>query len=272
MDLEDRYIAATPEGVSLSVVLAGLGSRFTAYLLDVLIQMVALIVFVLALGALLHNSGETGQLVAIGALYLFIAFDFIGYFVLFDMLWSGRSPGKRMTGLQVVRVDGGPVGFWSSVLRNVLRLVDIMPTGYLVGSILVLATPRNQRLGDLAGGTVVVRHRTAAVATMANRAWTDAGQWTAPVGGGHGWVPFSPAGPGVVPAELAHWDVSAVGPDDVMLAGMFLSNRFGYAPEARARLGIDLANRIWPRVAGAPTNLAPEQFLEAVVLVKSIRG
>ncbi len=272
MDLEDRYIAATPEGVSLSVVLAGLGSRFTAYLLDALFQGVALIVFALALGALVRNGGETSSLVASGAFALFAAVDLIGYFVVFDLLWSGRSPGKRITGLRVVRVGGGPVGFWSSILRNVLRLVDVLPSFYLVGSVLILATPRNQRLGDLDAGTVVVRQRTGAVTAMGARSWADPGQWTAPVGGGRGWVPTSPAGPGVVPAELAHWDVSAVGPNEVMLAGMFLSNRHGYAPEARARLGIDLANRIWPLVAGAPPTLAPEQFLEAVVLVKSIRG
>jgi hypothetical protein len=75
-----------------------------------------------------------------------------------------------------------------------------------------------------------------------------------------------------MPPELAHWDVSAVRQQEVVLATMFLSNRLGYAPQARAHLSVDLANRIWPLVAGAPANLNPEQFLEAVVLVKSLRG
>jgi hypothetical protein len=83
---------------------------------------------------------------------------------------------------------------------------------------------------------------------------------------------MSPIGPGILPPELAYWDVSAVKQADVMVIGMFLSNRYGYTPEARGRLAADLANGIWPLVAGAPTTLPCEQFLEAVVLVKSIRG
>jgi uncharacterized RDD family membrane protein YckC len=273
MALEDRYVTATPEGVSLSVVLAGLGSRFVAYFIDFLIQVALFVIFILALNVAHPTSSETGSLIESGAVSLFVFLDFIGYFVVCEMISSGRSIGKRANGLRVVRSDGGPVGFWSSTLRNIMRLIDMIPFPfYLVGSVLILATTRNQRLGDLAGGTVVIRDRTAAGSVLKGRPWSDSAQWVAPVGGSFGWVPVSPAGPGVLPPELAHWDVSAVKPNDVMVIGMFLSNRYGYTPEARVRLGINLANGIWPLVAGAPPTLAPEQFLEAVVLVKSIRG
>jgi uncharacterized RDD family membrane protein YckC len=273
VDLEDRYVSATPEGVSLSVVLAGLGSRFVAYLIDFLIQAAVFVAFILVLGLAVSGSGETSGLVATGATSLFAFIDFFGYFVVCDMFFSGRSIGKRATGLRVVRADGGPVGFWGSALRNILRLVDMIPFPlYLVGSVLILSTTRNQRLGDLGGGSVVIRERTAVDKILAGRAWSDTTQWISPVGGGTGWVPVSPAGPGVLPPELAHWDVSAVRPADIMVAGMFLSNRFGYTPEARHRLAVELANGIWPAVAGAPPTMAPEQFLEAVVLVKSVRG
>ncbi|MGO9027015.1 MAG: RDD family protein [Acidimicrobiales bacterium] len=273
MGLEDRYVTATPESVSLSIVLAGLGSRFAAFSLDFTIQVAALVAFLLTLSAFFVRGDETSSLVASGAVALFALLDFIGYFVVCEMLMSGRSIGKRAAGLRVVRADGGPVGFWASSLRNVLRLIDMLPIPfYLVGSVLILATSRNQRLGDLAGGTLVIRDRTAAGSVSAGRSWNDTGQWMAPVGGGSGWVPMSVAGPGALPHELAHWDVSGVPPADVMVAGMFLSNRYGYTLDARARLGTDLANRIWPGVAGAPLTLSPEQFLEAVVLVKSVRG
>jgi uncharacterized RDD family membrane protein YckC len=272
MALEDRHVTATPEGVSLNIVLAGLGSRCAAYAIDFLIQLVLYLVFALVLGYLIGGGGETSRLLADGALALFFFLDFFGYFVLFEMLWSGRSIGKRANGLRVVRIDGSAPGFWSSTLRNVLRLIDMIPFPvYLVGSVLVLSTTRNQRLGDLAGGTLVIRNRTAASTAMAGRAWNDAAQWTG-VSSGIGWVPASPYGPGVLPPELAHWDVSAITVADVTLVSMFLTNRGGYTPEARQRLGLDLARGLWPRVAGAHQNLGPEQFLEAVVLVKSIRG
>ncbi len=259
---------ATPEGVSLSVVIAGLGSRAAAYFIDFVIQVALFIVFTIALHLVVPGEDETSSLVAGGALALFALFDFFGYFVISEMLSSGRSIGKRANGLRVVRVDGRAAGFWSSLLRNVVRLVDMIPfPTYLIGSVLVLATTKNQRLGDLAGGTVVIRERTAA-ATLSAQPWAATGQWMAAPGGGDGWSLPS----GALPVELAHWDVSAVSPAEVMLIGAFLANRFGYTPEARARLGIQLANQIWSRVAGAPPNLHPEQFLEGVAMAKSARG
>jgi uncharacterized RDD family membrane protein YckC len=272
VDLEDRYVSATPEGVSLSVVLAGLGSRFVAYLIDFLIQIAVFILFVVAINFAVSGGDQTSELVVTGAITLFAFLDFIGYFVVCEMLTSGRSIGKRANGLRVVRGDGGPVGFWSSSLRNVMRLIDIIPfPTYLVGSVLILSTTRNQRLGDLAGGTVVVRERTAADRVLNTRGWNDTAQWSA--GGGYtSWAPPPPPGAGMLPPELAHWDVSAVGQADMVVAGMFLSRRFEYTPEARGRLAIELANGIWPLVAGAPPTMTPEQFLEAVVLVKSVCG
>ena len=273
MDLEDRYVSATPEGVSLSIVLAGLGSRFVAYLIDFLIQIAVFIIFIVAINAAFSGGDKTSELVISGAITLFAFLDFIGYFVVFEMLTSGRSIGKRANGLRVVRGDGGPVGFWSSALRNVIRLIDMIPfPSYLVGSVLILSTTRNQRLGDLAGGTVVVRERTAADRALSSRGWDDAAQWSAAGGGSTNWAPSPPWGTGLLPPELAHWDVSAVRQGDIVLAGMFLSRRFDYTPEARGRLAIELANSIWPLVAGAPSTMTPEQFLEAVVLVKSVRG
>ncbi len=266
-------MSATPEGVSLSVVLAGLGSRFVAYLIDFLIQISVFIAFVLILRAADSGGGETSKLVTSGAVALVAFLDLFGYFVVCEMLTSGRSIGKRAVGLRVVRADGGPVGFWASAIRNILRLIDMIPYPFsLVGSVLILVTTRHQRLGDLAGGTVVIRERTAADKLLGPRAWDDASQWTSSPGGGTGSVPTFPAGPGVLPPELVHWDVTAVRPADMMVAGMFLSNRSGYTPEARGKLAVDLANGIWPMVVGAPSNMGPEQFLEAVFLVKSVRG
>ena len=74
--------------------------------------------------------------------------------------------GKRAAGLRVVRVGGQPVGFWSSLLRNIARLIDMqLLFFYIVGSGLILSTNRNQRLGDLLANTLVVRDRIGAATT-----------------------------------------------------------------------------------------------------------
>ena len=84
-----------------------------------------------------------------------------GYDILFEVLSSGRTPGKRLNGLRVVRVGGFPIGFLASAIRNTLRLIDFLPSAYLVGCVAILVTEHNQRLGDLAAGTLVVRERKA---------------------------------------------------------------------------------------------------------------
>jgi uncharacterized RDD family membrane protein YckC len=272
MTLEDRYVTPTPEGVSLDTVLAGLGSRFAAFLLDFLIQAVFYVIVLVVVIVAFRGGGETSDLVAGGILVLVALLDFIGYFIICEMLWSGRSIGKRAAGTRVVQVSGTPVGFWSSMLRNVTRLVDMLPTPfYLVGSVLILSTSRNQRLGDLLGSTVVIRERQAAMALQRGMSFSDPGQWTAPGGLAPPWGPGYYGAP-VLPPELAYWDVSAVSEQELILVRTFLSNRFGYTPEARGKLALQLADRLWPLVAGPVTPPHPEQFLEAVLLVKSVRG
>lgn len=270
MDFEDRHVTVTPEGISLDVVLAGLGSRFVAFLLDFTLQVLALIGFIIVVVSAFHGSGTTTSgLVAGGAFSLFGLVDFIGYFIFCEMLFNGRSLGKRAAGLRVVRVGGQPVGFWSSLLRNVLRLIDMqLGFTYLVGSVLILSTSRNQRLGDLMAGTLVVREHVGAETTR-NRS-----PWTSPDGFGTlAWSPGSPvAGRSYLPPELAYWDVSAVPDAELALARTFLANRSGYTPDARVRLGCELAGRIWPLVAGPTGPMPAEWFLEAVLLVKSARS
>jgi uncharacterized membrane protein SpoIIM required for sporulation len=82
-----------------------------------------------------------------------------GYFVAFEALWDGQTPGKRVLGLRVVRNGGGGVDLGASAARNLVRFVDFLPFGYFVGMVSVIANARNQRLGDLVAGTIVVRER-----------------------------------------------------------------------------------------------------------------
>lgn len=273
MDFEDRHVTVTPEGISLDVVLAGLGSRFVAFALDFTLQVLAFVGFLLVVVSAFHGSvSTTSGLVAGGAFSLFVLVDFIGYFIFCEMLFNGRTLGKRAAGLRVVRVGGQPVGFWSSLLRNVLRLIDMqLGVTYLVGSVLILATDKNQRLGDLLANTLVVRERVGAATTWDRSSWTSPAGFTVPASG-PGERSSAGAHQVYLPPELTHWDVSAVPEAELALARTFLANRGGYTEEARLRLGHELAGRMWPLVAGPTGPLPPEWFLEAVLLVKSARA
>jgi uncharacterized RDD family membrane protein YckC len=264
VEIDDRFVAATPEGVSLEFVLAGLGSRFVAVLLDLVIQVVAIGIVVAVVLNTIGLSTSTRLYLSIGVISLSGFLLILGYFVLFESLNAGRSPGKAMTGLRVVLVTGGPVGARASLLRNVARFADWLPSWYIVGAILILVTSNHQRLGDMLAGTLVVRERTAVSRLRAGTAWDHQAQWeaTAP-----GW-----GGQGTLPPQLAHWDVTNVSAEELAVVHRFLSGRAGYTAEARAGLATDLASRLWPRVAGPTGPMDAEDFLEGVVLVKSVRG
>jgi len=275
VEIDDRFVAATPEGVSLEFVLAGLGSRFLAIFLDLIFQVVVIVVIVWALIKSIGFSTPTREYVTTGAISLVSVLLILGYFVLFESLNGGRTPGKAMTGLRVVRVTGGPVGLRASLLRNVVRLVDWLPSLYAVGAVLILLTRNHQRLGDMLAGTLVVRERTAVSRLAEGTPWNQQAQWAtpswsgapAPGAPGPGW-----ASPPWLPPELAHWDVTQVSVEELSVVQRFLVGRGGYTVEARGRLATDLASRLWPRVAGPTGPMDPEAFLEAVVLVKSVLG
>src|SRR3954468_10752422 len=148
-DYQDRLRIATPEGVTVDLVLAGLGSRFTASLIDLTFK------GLLVLGALLLAAAAGDLGVAVTSILTFAIY--FGYDVAFEVLANGRTPGKRWTGLRVLRDDGRPVAPLPSATRNVVPLVDGLPLGYVPAMVSILVTRRNQRLGDLAASTIVVR-------------------------------------------------------------------------------------------------------------------
>jgi uncharacterized RDD family membrane protein YckC len=240
---DDRVTIATPEGVELELVLAGLGSRFMAALLDVVIQFGA----IFALAIVVAPVGDSGFVVAA---YLVAAFLILfAYDIVLETWNRGRTVGKLAAGLRVVRTGGEPVGFLTASVRNFLRLADFLPAFYVAGVITILITSRNQRLGDLAAGTFVVRERRPAPTS------------------GRTYLPPAPAG-----APYLEWDVSGVSAEDLATMRQFLDRRLSLQPAARAHLATDLAARVRPKVVGAPDGWHPESFLEAVVAAKTARG
>ena len=243
MTLDNRLTIATPEGLEVDLVLAGLGSRFIARLLDSLIQL-GIIIALVIVQATLSNGWVTAVLIV-----MYFATFFV-YDILFEVFGSGRTPGKRAARLRVVRDGGRPVGFGASLIRNVLRLADFLPSLYLVGAITIVATNNNQRLGDLAAGTFVVRERDAR---------TESG----------GWDTWSRA---TVPLDaVSGWDVSAVTAAEVAAIRTFLDRRLSLPPDARGRFAYELAHRLATKVSGIPAGVHPEYVLEGVLVAKEHR-
>jgi uncharacterized RDD family membrane protein YckC len=245
---EDRMTVETPEGLTVTVPLAGVGSRFVSAGIDFTIQILLAAAAGVAFLAFGGAGGVGAGLFAISLFLIFFVYD-----VAFEVLNGGRTPGKRWSGLRVVRSGGQPVGFVASAIRNVLRLVDFLPSVYLAGIVSILVTKRNQRLGDLAADTVVAR---------------------APRRG-----PLVAAEPlsGPLPSALAAWDVSGVSSEELAAVRSFLDRRSSLEPGARQALAASLATRLRARVGGVsetdPAGDAREDeiLLERLARVKAAR-
>lgn len=138
----------TPEGVALRLPAAGPVPRALAWGIDLAIRGVVLMVASTALGVL----GQAGM-----GIYLVCVFLVLwAYPLVFEAVWDGQTPGKRAMELRVLSIDGAPVGWLASFVRNLMRTVDMLPVGYAFGLLASLADPSGRRLGDLVAGTVVV--------------------------------------------------------------------------------------------------------------------
>src|SRR5579864_2364355 len=155
------YAVLTPERVSLEYGIAGIGSRAGAAIIDTLLQAVALLVLAAAgLGAAAAMSIATGRFAVIILLALMAVGGFVvtsGYFLIFEIVWNGQTPGKRVLGVRVIRESGYPLRPVDSVIRNLVRIADWIPFFYGIGVLVMLFNKRSKRLGDFAAGTIVVR-------------------------------------------------------------------------------------------------------------------
>jgi uncharacterized RDD family membrane protein YckC len=165
MTLPDETLdIQTPENVAFGYQVAGIGSRFIASILDTLLvgllQLVIIVVAALVIDAIEQSPlGEnfSGWVIAIFGVFLTVFYW--GYYVFFEMLWNGQSPGKRWVGLRVIRSDGTPITLSEALIRNLIRVVDFLPVFYGVGIISMFIDKQSRRLGDLAASTLVVQDR-----------------------------------------------------------------------------------------------------------------
>jgi len=155
----------TPDNVTVRYELAGLGSRFLGLFVDILVQgllTVALITVFSVAGKVMGWVGMFDELTwswgsAVFILLLFLIWWI--YFPLFETIWNGQTPGKRVAGTRVLRDGGFPLDFRGALIRNLVRVADFFPGLYGIGCAFILFHPQCKRLGDLAAGTIVVRER-----------------------------------------------------------------------------------------------------------------
>ena len=235
MSRPDRTV--TPEAVSITVDVAGLGSRTIAWLIDTLIQ--AVIVVPILIGVGLGDVTGTVELVVLSLVLFLIVW---GYYPLFELFWQGRTPGKRAQRLRVQRTDGQPAGGAAIMVRNLIRILDVFLFPFLA-VISMIVTSRAQRLGDLAAGTMVVRER----------------RLVAPLA-----VSLPPR------SDLPVVDATGLSEREYDVIRSFLSRRSSLDAAARTRLAAQLASGLRGRVGSVPEGLTDEAMLEAVA--QSYRG
>ncbi|MFC4322204.1 RDD family protein [Litchfieldia salsa] len=161
---QDQIDIKTPEYVSIQFQAAGLGSRASAFIIDQLllilinslILIITFFVFMGGPGLFFFENVTTGPL-AIAIILIFVLNW--GYFFAFEYFNGGRTIGKKLAGIRVIQENGHSITILSSFIRNLLRIIDSLPTGYLVGILMIFFHSKHKRIGDLVAGTIVVHER-----------------------------------------------------------------------------------------------------------------
>jgi uncharacterized RDD family membrane protein YckC len=234
----------TPEAVALEFRTANLGSRILAYLLDMVIVALGILVGLLAV-ALIGQASDVvvPDWVALTIVLVLLPGWWLGYFIAFETLWRGRTPGKAALGLRVVTKEGAPVRFRHAAIRSLLGLVDFLIMGGFFAVVFILLTRDNQRLGDLVAGTLVLRERSALAAPAA--------------------VSFAP--PPGLEAYAAALDPSGIGTDEYLAVRTFLTRAPSLAPGPRSALAMQLANPLAAKLRPPPpAGISPETYLRCV--------
>jgi uncharacterized RDD family membrane protein YckC len=181
--MEETVSIPTPDQVTLDFELAGLGSRFSAYLIDTLLifAMIVIVAIAMFLSGMVGvrfvaRALRTGSWLASSHMALLILLVFLiywGYYVFFEGLKHGSTPGKKRLGIRVIRQDGLPIGLREAALRNLVRAADMLPPPcYMLGGLVMYLDPQGRRLGDMVAGTLVIVEKFATASDIgAGAAW-----------------------------------------------------------------------------------------------------
>lgn len=248
----ELFRLATPEAVEIEYDIAGIGTRFLATAVDTAISGVLLAIITVGAVALGLLGTQTVTVALI--LWLTLCFAVVwGYYIFFETVWRGQSPGKRLVKIRVIKTTGYPVGFFEAATRNLVRVVDFLPGLYGVGLTVMFISPQARRLGDYAAGTMVIKERSRLAAsdlTLHREQARPLGLSPHPLGASD-------------PDELA-WNLSILDASDRAIVTEFLNRAPSLGPDVRGRIGATIADRVAQRIhARAP--LDPVRFLERVI-------
>jgi uncharacterized RDD family membrane protein YckC len=231
----------TPEQIALELPLAGIGSRFLAIAIDTLIQVALYLLTGLIFLLLLPEGFSIFTFLpkTLGpAIAIFVGFAiYWGYFAIFEILWSGQTPGKRIVAIRVIHESGRPINAYEAIGRNLMRAVDVMPGIYGVGLVCMMLNKQSRRLGDFVAGTVVVHEKPS---EQVRPTWNTASE-----------VASASSGMGQVTA------------DELVLIETYLSRRFELDPGVRLQTAIQIAERIKSKTGLQPqAHQHVDDFLE----------
>ncbi len=247
--LSQRLISIrTPENIELSYALAGPGSRAVAYVVDLFIMftlcqmLINLLAYAFAMLLSVFTMHSGLWISAIAGLGSFALYN--GYFILFEWLLNGQTPGKRLLHIRVIKQGGFALRFFDTLLRNLLRVVDFLPLFYGVGLTSLLLTRDSQRLGDLVAGTLVVYQEPMQTDSL---------------------LPDLPASEDLEPVFPAA-QLAAIPSEAISLAARYLRARTELAPRPRQDIAAELANLVRETSGLEPRSAqSVESFLAAVV-------
>ena len=242
----DKHTIETPEQIGLHFEVAGVGSRFLAILIDTIIQtvtgIIAALVLILVSAVLGQGAASSVWIIAIGVFGAFLLL--YGYFAIFEILWNGQTPGKKIIGIRVIKESGRPLTPAETIGRNLMRIVDQMPAMYAIGLVTMFLSNRNKRLGDLVAGSIVIRESKKNKATP----WL-AGQNSQTLPSG-----FQPAHPG------AH----RISVDDLRLMDTFLNRRHEMDADLRSRMANQILARLKAQIEIPGDGKSAEEIIETL--------
>jgi uncharacterized RDD family membrane protein YckC len=261
----DQLNIETPEQVDLRFPIAGIGSRFLALLADSVLQIAAVVIlflgFVLILSAFPKIPGSSAPsntagkwfIAAVGLFYFLL---YWGYYSLFEAFWNGQTPGKRLLKIRVIKDSGRQITLFEALARNLIRVIDMLPSFYLVGVITMLCNKEQKRLGDLVAGTIVVHERSDEQPLMSHNSRTfTASLYPQPLEKAREPVTT------LIPAD----GVARLDAGDLNVIDTFFTRALDLDLDKRAEIAGRVASRMSAKMqVPLPENVPPERLLESI--------